>query len=139
VGLPKAVKKLGDITGRDWPEIEALVGKPSTGHSTADGGKSGQWAKGRFAITVDAANRVSDVRERKPGELDLSWRLRSLGNIMGMERSEMVKRLGAPNAISTGAGFTLLQWQCPGYHVALKFAADESCLGITHQFAKKRA
>jgi hypothetical protein len=68
-------------------------------------------------------------------EIDVSWALRRLG--IGNPMNVVVRWLGEPNSRSAGAGYTLLQWQRTGYHVALKFAPDGCCLGLTSQYSHR--
>lgn len=63
----------------------------------------------------------------------LARRFDSLGDVRGMDVNDIVRAVGNPQAETQMAnGTRLVQWQAPGYHVALLFAGDE-CLGITHQ------
>jgi hypothetical protein len=139
VGVPRKLRKLGDLIGRSYQEIESLCGAPAAHHRTPDGGVSAQWFEPHdFAVSFDANAIVAEVREPKRGELSTSWRLRSLGNIVGMTSTEITALLGAPNSRSAIGGGTLLQWLQPGYHVALRFDAADRCEGITHSFANRQ-
>jgi uncharacterized protein DUF2510 len=77
------------------------------------------------------------VYVRGPNELELSWRVRILGNLIQRSIAEVVQVLGPPNSRGAGHSHILLQWHQPGFHVALKFGRDGKCLGITHQYAAR--
>jgi hypothetical protein len=94
-------------------------------------------ARARLRHEFDGDGVVIEVREPKGGELSTSWRLRSLGNIVGMTSAEIVAIMGTPNGRSAAGAGTLLQWLQPGYHVALRFDANDRCEGITHSFANR--
>ncbi len=56
-----------------------------------------------------------------------------MGTIAGRTKDDVLSIVGPPNSISSlGEGVTLLQWQSPGYHIALKFTND-ICDGVTHE------
>lgn len=58
-----------------------------------------------------------------------------LGTLSGRSKDEIVESVGAPNAFSSLAdGKALLQWQKPGYHIALIFDGD-ICEGVSHESA----
>ena len=66
---------------------------------------------------------------------NLASRFRSLGNMTGKTKQEIVAAAGVPSSVSQmGDGVTLLQWQATGYHIAIRFK-DDVFDGITHEFA----
>ena len=69
-------------------------------------------------------------------ESELSWRVRILGNMDQRALTEIIKWLGLPNARTLRRGYTVLQWQRPGYHIALQFGTDNKCTGV-HQWTAK--
>lgn len=61
-------------------------------------------------------------------------RLYRLGHLVGRKKDEIILAIGTPNSFSTvGNGKELLQWQRPGYHIALLFT-DGICDGSTHEY-----
>jgi len=68
----------------------------------------------------------------------LSGRFRHLGNMTGKSKADIIKVVGAPSSVSYMGRTQLLQWQVPGYHIALKFDANEMFAGITHEYAARR-
>ncbi len=101
-------------------------------HTTALGNACGP----AIHLTQDAI--CDKVLPLGHNELDLSWRFRMLGNVIGRPRHSMEAWLGPPNSIGAGAGYVLLHWQRPGFHMALKFDTQSLCLGITHQLLSDR-
>lgn len=68
----------------------------------------------------------------RPGRI-LSQKFAALGRLAGLSKTEIVWQVGDPNSFSAlGDGKTLLQWQQPGYHIALLFDGD-ICLGVSHE------
>jgi hypothetical protein len=73
------------------------------------------------------------------GGRGLQRKFQSLGTLKGRTEAEIVAVVGPPT--SRGAlpnGKRLLQWQRPGYHVALGFEANGVCYGVTHEFVHRR-
>jgi len=61
-------------------------------------------------------------------------RLYGLGHIAGRTKDEIISAIGMPNSFSVvNDGKELLQWQRPGYHIALLFS-EGICEGATHEF-----
>lgn len=61
-------------------------------------------------------------------------KLYALGHIAGRTKEEIIQAVGLPNSFSgVGEGRELLQWQRPGYHIALLFK-DGVCEGATHEY-----
>jgi hypothetical protein len=57
----------------------------------------------------------------------------ALGALKGRTKDEIVEEVGLPNSVSlVGANKELLQWQRPGYHIALLFT-DGVCEGVSHE------
>lgn len=75
---------------------------------------------------------------RNGGAYNVSRRFRDLGNMRGKTRHEIVQYVGAPTSVSHGHGYSLLQWQVPGYHIALKFDDKGMFAGIAHEYAARR-
>jgi hypothetical protein len=67
----------------------------------------------------------------------LSRRFARLGNMYGKSKSEIIKAVGEPTSRSYMGRTQLLQWQCPGYHIALQFDDHEMFAGITHEYAAR--
>jgi hypothetical protein len=89
------------------------------------------------AVHLDTSARCDRVYTRTPNELEFSWRCRTIGVVKQRPINTVVQWLGAPTSQSSGAGYTLLQWQRPGYHLALRFDADGICEGVTHEYASE--
>lgn len=54
----------------------------------------------------------------------------------GRSAHDIVSQVGPPNSRSdNGDGTYLLQWMATGYHIALLFDGQGTCLGVTHEFA----
>lgn len=71
------------------------------------------------------------------GQATLPNAFASLGDMSQKTRSEIIAAVGPPNAISdVGMGMELLQWQNPGYHIAIQFEG-EKFRGITHESAQQ--
>lgn len=61
-------------------------------------------------------------------------RLYALGHLTGRTKDEIILVIGVPNSFSAVAdGKELLQWQRPGYHIALLFS-EGICEGATHEY-----
>lgn len=61
-------------------------------------------------------------------------RLYGLGHLTGSTKDEIILAIGPPNSFSSiDDGRDLLQWQRPGYHIALSFK-DGICEGATHEY-----
>ena len=63
----------------------------------------------------------------------LALRFIDLGNMQGKTMDEIIAEVGAPSARSAVAGGILLQWQAPGYHIAVSFDANGTFRKITHE------
>jgi hypothetical protein len=62
-------------------------------------------------------------------------KLYALGHIAGRTKEDIILAVGVPNSFSgVGSGKELLQWQRPGYHIALLFK-DGICEGATHEYS----
>jgi hypothetical protein len=71
------------------------------------------------------------------GEATLPSSFVALGDMSYKTRSEIIAAVGQPNAISdVGMGVELLQWQNPGYHIAIQFEG-EVFKGISHESAQQ--
>ena len=58
------------------------------------------------------------------------------GVIAGKTLDEVKAACGAPSAVSSiGNGQMLYQWQATGYHIALVFAENDVCVGISSEIA----
>jgi len=65
----------------------------------------------------------------------LQSKFSNMGTIAGKTKAEILLLVGPPNSISAlPEGKELLQWQCPGYHIALRFSEDV-CEGVVHEFS----
>jgi hypothetical protein len=127
-----------NLTGKAVADIASAWGRPEWwAPEAATGGVVAGWdAAPDIAIHVTAGGICDRVLQRQYTEVDLSWWLRCLGDVLGRPRHEVTSFLGEPNARSgIGNGLLLLQWVRPGFHIALKFAEDGTCLGITSQHA----
>lgn len=61
-------------------------------------------------------------------------KLYRLGHLTGRAKDEIILAIGVPNSFSAvGGGKELLQWQRPGYHIALIFK-EGVCEGATHEY-----
>jgi hypothetical protein len=65
-------------------------------------------------------------------------RFRSLGILTGKSRQEIISKVGSPTSVSTLAHGQLLQWQEPGFHIALKFDERGMFQGVTHEYTSRR-
>jgi hypothetical protein len=60
-----------------------------------------------------------------------------MGTLRGRSRAEIEAVVGPPNSVSgLPGGKQLLQWQRPGYHIALRFDGDV-CDGVTHEHSAR--
>ena len=82
-----------------------------------------------IAVVILAMGRVSSNPSR---------RFAQLGNMRGKSKYEIIEAVGPPSSVSQGAGYTLLQWQTRGYHVALKFDDEGMFAGVVHEYAGRR-
>ena len=58
-----------------------------------------------------------------------------MGTLKGRTKDEILAEVGPPNSFSSvGEGKELLQWQQPGYHIALLFT-NGICDGVSHEYA----
>ena len=63
----------------------------------------------------------------------LKLKFQKLGVLTGKSKSEILAAVGSPNSFSVvGQNQTLLQWQAPGYHIAIIFTED-ICDGVSHE------
>lgn len=67
----------------------------------------------------------------------------ALGTISGRSKEDIVAAVGPPSSVTQlPNGKTLMQWQhisqAGGYHIALRFAPDGTCEGVTHEHSSKR-
>jgi len=139
VGLMSRARGLsaGHLPGKALAEIAEVYGRPSWWLAEPQtGGLMVGWAKHPdMAVHLVADGTCDKVLTPVRNELPLSWALRRLGNLIGKPMDIVIQWLGTPNSRNHGPGYILLQWQRPGYHIALNFAPDGRCLGITHQRA----
>src|SRR5664279_4345381 len=129
-----------ESTGRTVGEIAVGWGRPTWWTpEPATGGAIAGWSSSPAVAMHFTVESVCDrVLSKTHNEIDVSWGLRRLGNVIGRPQSNVEAFLGLPSSRSgTAGGGSLLQWQRPGYHVALRFGADNLCQGITHQFAAR--
>lgn len=76
------------------------------------------WAISRAASSVGTQNKFA-----------------AMGVLKGKTKAEILEEVGPPNSASSmGPGKELLQWQKPGYHIALLFT-DGVCDGVSHEYA----
>jgi hypothetical protein len=68
----------------------------------------------------------------------LSRRFQALGNMYGKSKDQIVEAVGEPTSVSFIGRAKLMQWQVPGYHIALRFDEDDMFAGITHEYAARR-
>lgn len=57
----------------------------------------------------------------------------ALGTLTGMTRDDIVAKTGPPNSISAMPDGSLCQWMRPGYHMAIRFDANDIFAGISHE------
>jgi hypothetical protein len=75
--------------------------------------------------------------QRRPGRA-LRRRFVALGTLKGRTRTEITKRAGpASQETPLPDGRTLLQWRASGYHIALVFAKNGRCDGVTHENGRR--
>jgi len=68
----------------------------------------------------------------------LRKRFVGLGALKGRTRREIVKAVGDPSQeTALPDGRTLLQWRATGYHIALVFAKNGRCDGVTHENGRR--
>jgi hypothetical protein len=68
----------------------------------------------------------------------LRKRFVALGALKGRTRREIVKAVGeASQETPLPDGRTLLQWRATGYHIALVFATNGRCDGVTHENGRR--
>lgn len=69
---------------------------------------------------------------------NLGGKFRALGKMTGMTSEQIIAKVGPPTSRSAMAGGkTLLQWQATGYHIAIRFDANQVFDGITHEYASR--
>jgi hypothetical protein len=78
---------------------------------------------------------VAIVIAIKAGDGGVRGRFRRLGNLQGKTMEEIIKEVGRPNSITKGHNYALLQWQEPGYHIAIKFVGGIFS-GISHEWTR---
>ena len=66
---------------------------------------------------------------------NLSGKFKSLGNMTGMMKEDIIKQVGLPNATTVIAGGQLLQWSSTGYHISIKFTNEGLFMGIMSEHA----
>jgi hypothetical protein len=125
--LGQSLKDVASVYGRPtW-----YIGEPATGGLTVG------WKRYPYnAVRFSQYNSCTYVLSRAPMETELSWRVRILNNMNERAATEIIKWLGLPNARTLQNGCTILQWQRPGYHIALQFGPDDRCSGI-HEWTAK--
>ncbi len=80
---------------------------------------------------------VIPIYVRRPGRV-LRKRFVSLGTLKGKRRKEIIKVAGEPSIVTTlPGGRELLQWRATGYHIALVFAKNGTCDGVTHENGRR--
>jgi|HubBroStandDraft_1064217.scaffolds.fasta_scaffold03454_1 hypothetical protein len=84
-----------------------------------------------FALRFTPEYLCDHVYVRGTNEPDLCWGVQILGNATHRSVKDVISWLGLPNSRSGDGRYELLQWQCPGYYVALRFGPHGKCLGIT--------
>lgn len=66
----------------------------------------------------------------------LQIKVRELDDVTQHSYDDIAAKLGPPNAVaSMPGGNRLVQWAARGYHVAMTFTADGTCLGIDSEIA----
>ncbi len=136
--IPSEYTRARQLLGLHIGDIASVYGRPSWWRGEpATGGLIAGWSRRPYwAVRFSPAGNCTDVYERGERELDLSWRVRALGEVRGRSIAQVTEWLGPPNARSTGHNHVLLQWQRVGYHVVLKFGTDGECLGVVHQWMR---
>jgi len=130
----------GTSQGQLLSDLSSTYGPPPISVILNDGRTLASW-KAHHSLTFGSDGRCCDEVIRGPSEMELSWRFRRLGNMTALNAESVITVAGPPNSRSSGAGYTLLQWQetRPGgaYHLAIKFDSTGLFSGITHQHATR--
>ena len=130
----------GQLPGKRLVEVASAYGRPTWWVAEPQtGGLMIGWTRlPDFAVHIAADGTCDKTLARlMPNELDLSWTLRRLGNLIGKPMKVVEQWLGPPNSRSQGSGYVLLQWARPGYRIALKFGSDGGCRGIASQHSTR--
>jgi hypothetical protein len=91
------------------------------------------------AMVVSLSAAIFLVFLAKPSKKSIPETIKSLGDLRGRTKDDLIAALGSPTASSAvAAGQILLQWMPTGYHIALLFDHNGICLGITHEFSAPR-
>jgi len=88
-------------------------------------------------LLVLAALTSAGSRPSRRDAANLSRRFLSLGNMYGKSRQQIVDTVGEPTTVSYLGRAQLLQWQVPGYHIALRIDDHDMFAGITHEYAAR--
>jgi hypothetical protein len=136
-GVPGEYSSPQRLTGRSLQDIASAHGRPRWWITDpATGGLTAGWPRKDLAIRFSAQGRCCEVLRAGHTESELRWQMRILGDVRGRPMEQVIGRLGAPNSRSVVHGGLLLQWQEPGYHVALGFGSDGACTGMTHEYIR---
>jgi hypothetical protein len=81
------------------------------------------------------------VPRRRRGHLndgrELARSFSDMGNLVGKTKDDFIAAAGRPSSISQGHGYTLMQWQETGYHVAIVFNSDGTFRNVQHEHASR--
>lgn len=136
-GVPDECSVPERLTGRSLEDIASAFERPGRWLSDpATGGLTAVSPRKDLAVRFSAEGRCNEVLRAERDELELPWQMPILGDLRGRPMAQVVGRLGPPNSRSLGHSYLLLQWQAPGYHVALGFGPDGTCTVITHEYIR---
>lgn len=126
------------LLGRSLTDIASVYGRPAwyVGEPTTGGLTVGWKRYPLYALRFSPYDTCTDWLSRQPMESELSWRIRILNNMDRRTVAEILKWLGAPNSRTVRNDYFILQWQRPGYHIALRFGTDNRCTGI-HEWSAR--
>jgi len=68
---------------------------------------------------------------------EMAWKFFDLGNLTGKTATEIIAGVGMPTSRSSlGDGLTLLEWEVPGYAMALMFNSEGRAVRVTDESAQ---
>lgn len=88
-------------------------------------------------LLVLAVFTSAGAKPNRRDAVNLSRRFMSLGDMYGKSRQQIVDTVGEPTTVSYLGRAQLLQWQVPGYHIALRIDDCGMFAGITHEYAAR--
>jgi hypothetical protein len=88
---------------------------------------------GVLLLLASLSRRRSQRRDPLSAGRALALKFIDLGNLRGKTATEIIGAVGSPSSRSSSGGDSLLQWQAPGYHVAMKFDSAGNFVAITHE------